>query len=392
MDRKQHIKTIIILSPLVFIFALSLDIYSPTIPQLQKALHTTPAMIQLTVTAFALAMGIGQLLIGPFSDRIGRKPIMLIGLVIYIIGSGLCAAASNAPLLIIGRIAQACGCAATMSSAFASVKDIYNDKATHVYSLLNSTIAVVPLIAPIIGGYLATVFNWEANFVFLAIFGVLILFTTATGFKESIPKKGKNKVLTQSNLKIATHPVFIVFTLLSTCGFSCFLAFFSVTPYIIITLLHVSIEHFGYYFATISVVSCFGSLFAAKLISKFGVSWVGLAGAIIVLLSGILIVTDFYLSGLSLIGYLFPILIMGIGATFLMGAGAGGAITPFKNAGFASSLLGCIQFMLAAVITTVLMIWPVYSPLPLAWLITALGTVSAAAIMLLQHFNKQKTL
>ena len=391
MDRKQHIKTIIILSPLVFLSAMSLDIYSPTIPQLREALHTTPAVIQLTITAFTLAMGIGQLLIGPFSDRFGRKPIMLGGLGVYIIGSILCASASNTLVLIIGRITQACGCAATSSSAFASVKDLYKENAAPIYSLLNATIAIVPLIAPILGGYLSSFFGWQINFIFLSFFGLLILGTTTFGFKESNHQKDHSRVLTRTNLKIATHPVFIVFTLLSTFGFTCFLAFFSVTPYIIITLLHVPVDHFGYYFATIAIVSFCGSMMSSHLIKKLGVVWVGFIGALTIFLSGIIMAADFYIFGLTLVGYITPILIMGLGSSLLMGAGAGGAITPFKNAGFASSLLGCSQFSLSAGITTILMIWPVYSPLPLAGLIFTLGCISLIALALLLMYNKYLT-
>ncbi len=384
----EHCKNIAILSPLVFLFSLSLDIYSPTIPELMKAFHTNSSVIQMTISLFVIVMGFGQLLIGPFSDRIGRKPVIIVGLVIFILASILCAKAPTPAVLIAGRILQAAGCAATMSSAFASTRDIYKQEAAHVYSLLNSTIAIVPLIAPILGSILATNFGWESNFVFLAICGLLILIMSVTTFKESLEKKVRHRILTRENLSIACHPEFIIFALVSAFGMSCFLAFFSIAPYIIINLLHTSVEHFGLYFSTISIFGFFGSLTASKLILKKGVKWVALVGACIVLFSGILMTIIFWLNGLSVLGYLVPSLIMGAGASFLLGASAGGAITPFENAGFASSLLGCTQFVLGSLIVSILTIWPISSPLPTAALIIVAGGLSLVLVSILPLINK----
>ena len=255
----NNILRLVILAPLVFLFALALDIYAPAIPLIKDYMHTSEAVIQLSVSSFVFVMGLGQILLGPFSDYFGRKPIAILGILVFIFGAMVSAYSSSPFLLILGRVLQALGCASTLIAAYASVRDVYRSESQHIYSLLNSTISIVPLVAPVVGGKLAATYGWQADFLFLAGFGVFILLITMFFFKETLSKNNEFtlKKSFRGNWSIVKHPVFIGYTIFAMCGYSCFLAFFSVTPYILITLLNVSVESFGYYFATIGIIVFF---------------------------------------------------------------------------------------------------------------------------------------
>ncbi len=375
---------ILILAPQIFAFAFALDIYAPSIPEIKQYFGVDQVIMQLTINAFILITGLGQLIFGPISDQIGRRKVVLFSIFLFIIGSVLCMLSWSVTCLIIARIIQAFGACGMMVSAFAIVRDLFSgDDCAKIYSDLNATIALSPLLAPLIGGYLAYWINWRAPFAFLLLLGIVIFVSAKMNINETIaPENRRNvkKEIIHDYWHILKSGHFLIYTLCASAGFAGFLTFFSSSAYIIIGLLGIPEQHFGFYFAAIGVMFFIGSIISGHSAKHLGTYKTVMLGALLMTLSGIVMLAWYYHFGLSIWGFLVPMLGMGVGGALLMGGGAGGAISPFPEmAGTASALFGSSEFVFGFVISQIVLEWQVKSTIPLGYTLTALGLVALLA-------------
>ena len=190
-------------------------------------------------------------------------------------------------------------------------------------------------------------------------------------------------------IHIAKDPRFLVYAVCVACGLACFFTFFSVSAYIIITLLHVPEQNFWIYFGSIGIVFFIGSLISGYLVVRIGTYKTVLLGTLLIAISGIVMLEWHLHYGLSAAGFMVPMMITGIGGAMVMGAGAGGAIEPFpKMAGTASALLGFSEFVFAFIVSTIVLKWQVTSTLPLAITMILLGSTSA--ILCIGFYQKMR--
>lgn len=389
MAKKSVLSTIMLLAPFVFSFAFAMDIYIPAIPTMRELLNTSQENIQLTLSLFMLMTGLGQLVFGPITDHFGRRSLALLSVAFFIFGSGLCALSNSIQLLIIARILQAFGGCGMLVVAFASVRDQYSgNDAAKVYSFLNCAIGLSPLFAPIIGSYLFDWFNWRAGFIFLTIMSSLIFLVTCFRMTETLPKENRTKLTGDVFLRyfqVLKNRTFISYAFSATAGLMTFFVFFSSSPYIILNLLHVPVKYFGYYFFTVGATFFLGSLICGKLVHKIGTFNAVIIGILLMFLAGVIMFTWYRISGISTAQYILPCMLAGVGGSFMMGAGAGGAMEPFGNsAGLAAALIGCLEFLCASIFGTLIMSWPVTSTIPLS--LTMMGW-SASALLVMISFR-----
>ena len=383
--------TLLILSPLIFAFALGLDIYVPSIPVIRADFGVDAGTMQLTVSLYLLVTGVVQLILGPVSDQIGRRKVALFSIVLLALGSVICAAASNITFLILGRIVQAFGACGMMVTCFAIVRDLFSDDdCARVYSFLNSAIALSPLLAPLAGGYLAYWFNWRAAFIFLAVIAAIIFISTKFFINETLAPKNKRnleKEFLMDYVHVLKNRSFLVYTFCACAAFAGFLTFFSSSSYIIINLLHVPSQHFGFYFGAIGLVFFFASLLSGYTAKHLGIYKTALMGGFLMCLAGVVMFVWYQYLGLSMSGFMWPMMIMGVGGAFLMGAGAGGAISPFPEmAGTASALFGCLQFVSGFLISQIVLERGVNSTLPLSYTLGILGLLTF--VLTASHYKK----
>lgn len=387
LESRNILKVILILAPQILAFALAFDIYAPSIPAIQKVFSASQFTMQLTVSAFVLTAGFGQLIFGPVSDQVGRRKVLLISILLYIIGSTLCVLAPNIVFLIFARIVQAFGACGMMVTLFAIVRDLYSgDECARIYSFLNSTVALSPLLAPLIGGYLAYWINWRAGFAFLTLIAGLIFISAKININETLAEKNRRnlkKELWIDYVQVLKNKTFLIYTFCAAAGFAGFLTFFSSSSYIIIDLLKIPEQHFGFYFASIGVVFFIGSLISGYSAKQIGTYRSVIFGSILMMLSGIVMFYWYLNFGLSISAFMIPMMLMGIGGAFTMGAGAGGAISPFPEmAGTASALFGCLEFIFAFFVSQIVMEWKVQSTLPLAYTLSILGLLSLIVMIM----------
>lgn len=147
------------------------DIYAPAMPAVTKAMLTSPHMVQLTVTMFLIAAGLSQLIYGPISDHHGRRPVLIFGLGIYLLGSAMCTFAHNLPWLLAGRFVQGIGTGAVMALNRVIIKDAFSGiQLVKALSYIGAFIALAPAIAPAFGGFIETHWGWRWIFGFLLVY------------------------------------------------------------------------------------------------------------------------------------------------------------------------------------------------------------------------------
>lgn len=393
--KKNQWALIVYLGALAAFAPFSTDIYLASMPTIQQAFHTTSTLVQLTLSGFFVGFAIMQLVWGPLSDRWGRKFVIYLGLIIFILGSLLCAFSTSIARLIIARFIQALGACAGIVSAMAIVKDVFTDQAkmTKILSLMISIMILAPIVAPIIGSYLLAHINWQANFYFLAVYGAIL--GAATLFIGETHSQELRKPLTLTQLcrayvAQAKHPPFLLATLATATNFSVLFSFIATSSFIYIKIYHVAARSFGYYFG----LNASAILLAAVTVNLIKKSWQSRSVVIIALsistLAAVLLLAaiHFYPQCLWSIGLPIFISTFGVGMLFpeLTGLALQQVLT---HNGLASSLIGTARFVLAALMGLLVGALIHNSALALGWVMLLLN--GCTVLLMLGYFRTQKS-
>jgi Bcr/CflA subfamily drug resistance transporter len=376
----SRLYVVLMLAPMVMALPFAMDTYVPALPHMASLFHASASTMQLTLTLFMLTAGLVQLVIGPVSDRYGRKPIAYAAMAVFALGCLLCALSDSVQALIFFRIIQALGCCGMMVVAFAIVRDLYRGvEGGQVYSLLNGIISFSPMFAPFIGSYLDIHYDWPATFFVLLLLVLWAWLNFRFAFSETSPKY-KQRLGIQSLCveykHIISNRIFLFYTVATATALSYLYLFCSISPYIIIRDLHIPEAHYGFYFCFMGV-----SLFIGSVLSSFVVKYLGLYGTVmtgfmISLAGGLMMSAWYFLFGLTIVGFIWPMLLVGIGGTFILGAGSGASMEPFsQQAGAAAALGGGFRFFFAGTIGAAVITQDVTSTLPLALPAVCFNTV-----------------
>ena len=197
MEKPQSFKFefVALMASLMSIVALSIDALLPALPQIGNHLNVVNTTDnQLLITMIFLGLGFGQLIFGPLSDSFGRKPLVYFGFVVFIIGSIVCVSTKNFDMMILGRILQGVGLSSPRSLALSMIRDSFSgDYMAKIISIVVMFFILVPVIAPSLGQFLITFFNWESIFYVNLIFGVVIMIWFWQRQPETLPKERRIK-------------------------------------------------------------------------------------------------------------------------------------------------------------------------------------------------------
>ncbi|GGR97230.1 putative multidrug resistance transporter, Bcr/CflA family protein [Micromonospora fulviviridis] len=188
MSRGQQLRLVLVLGSLIAIGPLTIDMYLPALPAITADLETTSAAVQLTLTGTLAGLALGQLLIGPLSDAVGRRLPLLAGIALHILASLLCVVAPTVEVVGVLRVLQGLGVAATSVVAMAVVRDLFSGAAfARLFSRLMLVMGAAPILAPTLGSALLRWSDWRGVFVALAVFGLLLVVVAAVGLRETLP-------------------------------------------------------------------------------------------------------------------------------------------------------------------------------------------------------------
>ncbi len=345
----------ITLAGLVAMMAISTDLYLPAIPQLVDALDATISQGQLTLSIFLLGFAIGQLFYGSLSDRYGRKPILYLGLATYIIATLACSIAQNIDTLIVARFIQGLGGASGPVLARAIVSDSYSRRdAVRVMAAIAGAMALVPAIGPVFGSWLLYIFTWRSHFVLLLILALVTLIAV-TRLQESCKTIGQSplklsQVFSQFSLCLGNRN-FVGYALCGGATYGAMFCYISTTSFIMIELLGVKPEYFGYTFMGIVFGYVTGATISSRMVNRWGTIRVLTLGQLIGLGAAALLSVLAWFNVYQLIPILFTFFLVFMSGGLCLSIGQMGAIGELpQDAGKASSVFGFLQITLAAVL------------------------------------------
>lgn len=234
--------------------ALSIDLYLPSLPSIGSALHANPAQVQATLGVFMAGLAIGQLVYGPASDRLGRRPMVLVGAAIYVAASIICALAPRIEVLIAGRFVQALGGGAGVVASRAVVRDLFSDVETaRMLSLMTLFMGLAPVLAPSLGGLLVTLAGWRAAFWALAALGTAIGLFAFVRLRESrsaaTAAQARLENPLRSYLAVFRQRQLVGFLLAGALNGAAFFTYLACSPGLIIGIYKIPPAHFGWVFS-----------------------------------------------------------------------------------------------------------------------------------------------
>jgi len=239
-SRTSHTFLTVVLGTLTAFGPLSIDMYLPSLPTIQQALSTTPTAVQLTLASFMVGMGVGQLVYGPLSDRLGRRRPLLWGVTLYTLSSLACAFSPNIPVLIGCRFLQAAGGAAGPVIARAVVRDRYTGREiARVLSLIMLVMGAAPILAPLAGGVILELAGWRSIFVVLAAIGVCAFVLVLLAIPESGPNAAHVPVA-QNVAALFRDRRFVAGALASSFAQATLFTYISSAPFVFMEIHHVS--------------------------------------------------------------------------------------------------------------------------------------------------------
>ncbi|WP_241648505.1 multidrug effflux MFS transporter [Rosenbergiella collisarenosi] len=355
-----------LLLSLVLLSPLGIDLFLPTLPQIAEGLRTPVNNIQLTIPLFLLVMGIGQLISGPLVDNYGRKPIALLGLVLYLLGSASAALAINWPLFLMARIIQGMAVCCTAVVAFSGVRDrLEGDDAARAYSFLNGSLNIVPALAPLLGGMLAHSWGWRAPFWFLFIYALVLMIVIYRWLPETRPATTQRSAIfpVRTYVTIIKQPTFLAFTLAIASALGMVLTYVSLAPIVLMEQARLTPFIFSIIFGVNGLWIMVASAVANRIIQKCGRPFCLMLGALSMLGAGGIILIEPYLLAPAILAhwlsYMFPVAVAVAGLAFIMGPATSYALAPFQqNAGVASALLGFIQMAGGAGASLIILLLP----------------------------------
>lgn len=345
---------VLVLAALTALGPLATDIYLPAMPAMADALDTGPDQVQLTLSIYMAGFALAQLICGPLSDRYGRKPILLLGIALFVVASLICAFSTRIEPLWLGRFLQAFGGAVGPVLGRAAVRDIHGPlEAARALSYIASTMALAPAVAPLMGAGLLLFYGWQAVFVFLALYAVALLVVIVWLMPESLPMERRQSIrpgVIFANFRMLLgQRAFLGYTMTNAAGFSGLFAFLSGSSFVLIEFMQLSPPRYGMLFSLIVLGFFLGTLFSGRYSHRLGSErLLGFSTVVCVLGGGsmALLALGEVFTPWAIIG---PHMLYMIGFGILMPQSMAGALAPYPRcAGSASSLFGFIQMVVAA--------------------------------------------
>ncbi len=385
MASRQYLILAVLLGALTAFAPMSIDMYLPSFPTLQREFAGNPGLVQATLSLFFVGLAIGQGIYGPISDRFGRKLPLYIGIALYIAGSIMAALTPSLEGLVIARFVQGIGGCAGMVIARAIVRDLFDERdSARMLTTLMLVMGLAPILAPVIGGQLLTAFGWQSIFWVLTGFGVCCLILTAVALRESLPSEkrqpGGVMVALRNYWFLARDLRFLAYVLTGTSVMAGMFAYIAGSPFVFIELHGVPAERYGFLFGLNAVGLIAASQINHRLLARYSgrailrASTMGFAAAAV--LVGINALTGIG----GFIGLLVPLFFSVASLGFIAPNTTAAAMAMHgRIAGAASAFLGILQFGVGAVVAALVGVLADGSARPMGLIIAACG-LSALAL------------
>lgn len=356
ISASRRVVYIILLGALTALGPFTIDLYLPAFPLLREDFRTTDAAIQLTLTGTMIGFALGQLVIGPLSDKVGRRVPLLAVTALHVLASVAAAFAPTLELLAVARVLMGVGAAAGGVVAMAIVRDLFGGRRLVVMlSRLSLVSGVAPVVAPLIGSALLAVMPWRGIFVVLAVYGLVMLVSAIALVPETLPPARRSErgttTVWQRYRSVFSDRVFIGVLIIGTMTFSGVFSYLSSSSFLFQESYGFDAQQYGLLFAANSLGLVVGVQTAARLAARYGPQWVlAFSTAVLVAAAIAIIVAD--QAGLGLWGTVVPLFVFMTACGFTFPCVQVLALDRHgKAAGTAASILGAANFGVAGLIS-----------------------------------------
>lgn len=358
-DTGGRLRLIVVLGALIALGPLTIDMYLPALPTITTELETTESVVQLTLTGTLLGLGLGQLLIGPLSDALGRKRPLLAGTALHLLASLLCVVAPNVAVLGVLRVLQGVGAAAGAVIAIAIVRDLYEGRAAAtMLSRLILVMGAAPVIAPTLGGAVLAVTSWRGVFGVLAAFALVLLPIAARALPETLPPAKRRTAGVRGTLRdygaLLHDRTFVGLVLVAGLAMAALLGYVAGSSFVMQDQFGLDQQQFGLVFGSGAVFLIGATQLNPVLLRRFEPRQVLLAAAVAGAAAGLLLLAIAATGFGGLLGVLVGVwLTLFSTGLVLPNAPAVALARHGEAAGTAAALLGAVQFSVGAAISPV---------------------------------------
>ena len=369
----------ILLAALSAIGPLTTDMYLPSLPNIARLLDASTSQAQFTVSSYLFGFAVGQIFYGPLADRHGRKPVLLGAMALYCAASLACALSSSIEMLIVARALQALGGSGGIVLARAIVRDLYSGaRAGRELSLIGAVMALAPVLAPLIGGVLQTVFGWRSVFFTLVVGGLAGAAIVWPLLPETLSQRAAEPVSPATMLRsyrvVARNPAYLAYLGLASTSFAGLFSWISGSSFVLQYLYGLSPFQFGVAFAVGSAGYMGGTTLAARLVMRHELDRTLGFGAAAMAAGGLAMTLAVAFGLTSAASLVLPMALYLAGLGMVLPQAIAGAMTPFpERAGAASALLGFVQQSLAALCGALVGALLGATAWPLAGMVAAMG-------------------
>jgi MFS transporter, DHA1 family, multidrug resistance protein len=340
---------------------LSTDFYLPSLPEIARALRTDTAGAQATLSSFLFGFAAGQIIWGPLSDRLGRRPVLMIGLTLFLIATLACALSTSIETLISARFVQALGASGPIVLGRAMARDLYEGpRAGKELARMGMIMGLVPAIAPVFGGVLQGWFGWRSTFLASLVFGLAIMAMVALMLPETIRARLKEPFSLKAILSgyglLIGNARFRIYAALTSLAYAGLFAFISGSSFVLIGTYGLSPVAYGFSFGFGVLGYITGTIMAQKMVSRRGMDGVIALGVICLAAGGALMLIAMLITGqrpglMPSLAVTLPMTLYAMGVGLTLPQAQASAMMPFpERAGAASSLVGICQMTLSAVV------------------------------------------
>lgn len=372
---------ILILGAISALTPLAIDMYLPAMPSIAREFGVNAGAIQITLTAYTAGFAIGQLLHGPLSDSFGRKPVLLLGMLFFAIAAAIIAMSVSIEALIWGRAAQGFAGAAAVVVIQAIVRDMFaKEDFARTMSFIILVMTIAPLLAPLVGGYLAVWFGWRSIFWLLALIAFAVIIASSLAIPETLKTENKQSFSLRASIRhfytLFTTPQAFGLIFTGAFSFAGMFAFLTAGSFIYIELYAVEVANVGYLFALNILLMMLMTTFNGKYVKKLGSHYLLRLGLTIQLAASLLLVLA-QLLDLGLWGVVIPVMLF-VSTISTVGSNSMALLLNEypEMAGTVSSLAGSLKFGTGALVAAAVSLLPSGSAWSMVLMMALCGLLS----------------
>ncbi|OMO23693.1 hypothetical protein BH582_23670 [Vibrio sp. 10N.222.47.A9] len=394
MNKKYNERILLVILTMMSMMGLvASDIYIPGLRTLADDLNTSTNYVQLTIGVYLAGLACFQLIYGPLSDRLGRKPIILFGVVIYIIASLAAMYINSIEQLIVVRFFQASGACAGLVVGRAIISDLYSrEQSVHVYNIIYPMVAASPAIAPLMGGYIIEYFGWRYSFLFVFTFGVILVLLVLFFFQETNIRKesseGSLRSIMYDYYSVVNNGKFWKYILCVLMLYGTWFTFLTQSSFIYHDLGYTEKE-IGYFYIPLAFMIYVGSRISKLMTNKIGIDSTFFLGLVIFCFgAGALFLSSYFSEITSAAQLIVPMALLATSNGIVLTLGISSAVSlNAEKSGSASAVVGFLQIGFSSLCAS----WFGYlfeiSPMSMALEILTLSLISFFGYLVIHKFT-----